>query len=73
MNTVRIYLDEVIEGEQRDALVHSVQSIQHVVDVELSDRDPHELVVEYHAQQNMPVKLIEALRSQGYHPDILSA
>lgn len=73
MNSVRIYIDEELDGDRRNALIDTIQSIQHVVDVELSDRDPHEFLVEYHAQKNLPVRLIEVLRARGYHPDILSA
>lgn len=73
MNSVRIYIDEVLDSGRREALIRTIQSLQHVVDVELSEQDFHELVVEYRAQENLPISLIEALRSNGYHPDILSA
>lgn len=73
MNSVRIYIDEALDRDRRNALIHTIQSVQHVVDVELSEKDPHEFVVEYQAQKNLPVRLIEVLRAQGYHPDILSA
>jgi hypothetical protein len=47
--------------------------VTHVVDVEIGENDPHELVIEYEEHHNMPIKIIEVLRSEGFHPDILSA
>lgn len=73
MNTVRIYIDENLDTSHLHGLKQMIEAIPHVVDVEVSDKEPHEVVVDYEEQKNMPVKLIELLRNQGYHPDILSA
>ena len=73
MNTVRIYIDEYLNASRQQGLKRVLQDIPHVQDVELSEQDPHEIVVDYDAEQNLPVRLIEVLRQQGYHPDILSA
>ena len=73
MNTVRIYIDENLDAYHLRSLKQAIQDIPHVLDVTFSEKEPHEVMVEYDAQQNMPVKIIETLRQQGYHPDILSA
>jgi hypothetical protein len=73
MNTVRIYIDETLDTSRQQGLKQLIKDIPHVLDVAVSDREPHEVVVEYEEQQNMPVRLIEVLRKQGYHPDILSS
>ena len=73
MNTVRIYIDENLDTSNLRDIKQMIEAIPHVVDVEVSDKEPHEVVVDYEEQKNMPVKLIEVLRQQGYHPDILSA
>lgn len=73
MNTVRIYIDENLDTSHLRGIKQMIEAIPHVVDVEVSDKEPHEVVVDYEEQKNMPVKLIEVLRNQGYHPDILSA
>jgi cell division protein FtsX len=73
MNTLRIYIDENLDSERLKNLRQIIQTVPHVVDVEFSDKDPHEVMVEYEAQQNLPMTLVEMLREQGYHPDILSA
>lgn len=72
MNTVRIYIEENLDAKRLKSLKQLIQKIPHVLDVEFSAQEPHEVVVEFEEQQNMPVKLIEVLRRQGYHPDILS-
>jgi len=73
MNTVRIYIDENLDSYRIQGLKQTIEKIPHVLDVEISEKEPHEVVVDYEEQQNLPVKLIEILRQQGYHPDILSA
>lgn len=73
MNSVRIYIDENLDRSRLQGLKQIIQDIPHVIDVEISDKEPHEVVVDYEEQQNMPVKLIEVLREKGFHPDILSA
>ncbi len=70
MNTIRVYIDEKIDRQQ---LEHLLMGITHVVDVEIEENDPHELVIEYEEHHNMPIKIIETLRSEGFHPDVLSA
>ena len=73
MNTVRIYIDEKLDTTHMHGLRQMLRNVPHVVDVAISDKEPHEVMVDYDERQNMPVKLIEVLRRQGYHPDILSA
>jgi len=70
MNTIRVYIDEKPDGQQLEDLL---MGITHVVDVETAENDPHDLVIEYEEHHNMPIKIIETLRSEGFHPDILSA
>jgi hypothetical protein len=70
MNTIRVYIDEKLDGQQLEDLL---MGITHVVDVETAENDPHDLVIEYEEHHNMPIKIIEMLRSEGFHPDILSA
>lgn len=70
MNTIRVYIDEKFDAQRLNNLL---MCVTHVVDVEFGKDDPHELVVEYEEHHNMPIKIIEVLRSEGFHPDILSA
>lgn len=72
MNTVQIYIDEKLDVEQLKRLKQLLMDISHVVDVEISSNAPHGFVVEYEEHHDMPVLLIETLRGEGLHPDIIS-
>jgi len=72
MNTVQIYLDEKLDIEQLKKLKQLLLDISYVSDVEISTHDPHGFVVEYEEHHDMPVLLIETLRGEGLHPDIIS-
>ncbi len=73
MNTVRIYIEENLNTQRRGDLVKMIEKLPHVVDVEIGDNEPHEVVIDYEEHHNMPMQLVEVLRQQGYHPDIISA
>jgi len=73
MNTVRIYIDEELDISSLYGVKRLIQTIPHIHDVAVSDKELHEVMVDYEERQNMPVKLIETLRKNGLHPDILSA
>ncbi len=72
MNTVQLYIEENLDASRQDELRKMLMNLPHVADVEISINSPHEFVVEYEEHQNMPMKIIEALKSKGYHPDIFS-
>ena len=72
MNTIRIYIDETLDVQHVESIDKLLTSINHVGDVEFGRDDPHELVVEYDEQFDMPIRIAEALREKGYHPDIVS-
>lgn len=73
MNTVRIYIDENLDQPKRSKLEKMIKGIPHVVDVKFGRNEIHEVVVDYDAHANIPVLLINTLRQQGFHPDIISA
>lgn len=73
MNTVRIYIDEDLDQQKRTELESFIREMSHVVDVGIGKNEPHEVVIEFEEHHNMPMMLIERLRAQGFHPDIISA
>jgi len=73
MNAVRIYIDEDLNQPMRSKLESTIKKLPHVVDVEFGRNESHEVVVEFEGHVNMPVMLINTLRRQGFHPDIISA
>ena len=72
MNTIRIYVDENLNAKNVENIDKLLKSINHVEDVEFGRDDPHELLVEYDEHYDMPIRIAEALRAKGYHPDIVS-
>ena len=72
MNTIQIYIDEKLDVEQLKRLKQLLMDISHVVDVEISRNAQHGFTVEYDEYHDMPVLLIETLRGEGLHPDIIS-
>jgi len=70
MHIVRIYIDEEFDKQR---VSEFLMAMSHVVDVETGKNDAHELVIEYEENHDMPKIIIEALRNEGFHPDILSA
>lgn len=72
MNTIRIYVDENLDTQNVENIDRLLKGMNHVGDVEFGRGDPHELLVEYDDKFDMPIKITEALREKGYHPDIVS-
>jgi len=72
MNTIQLYIEENLNSEALEKLKTLLMQIEHVVDVELSSKFPHELVIEYEENYDMPINIIEILKAEGYHQDIFS-
>lgn len=73
MNAVRIYVKENLDTQNVENIDKLLKGITHVGDVEFGKYDQHELLVEYDEKFDMPIRIAEALRENGYHPDIISA
>ena len=72
LNTIRIYIDENLDVQHVESIDKLLKSIDHVGDVKFGRDDLHELLVEYDEHFDMPIRITEALREKGYHPDIVS-
>lgn len=73
MNSITIYIDESLTTREIVKLKHEILAIPHVMDVEHPRHDPHDLTIDYEAHASLPGLVLEKLRSQGLHPDIISA
>lgn len=73
MNSITIYIDESLTTREIVKLKHDILAIPHVMDVEHPRHDPHDLTIDYEAHTSLPGLVLEKLRSQGLHPDIISA
>jgi len=72
MNSIQLYIDENLDEKSRTRLRIMLMEIEHVKDVEISSQSPHEFVIDFEEHHNMPMKIISALKAEGYHPDIFS-
>ncbi|MBD3669521.1 MAG: hypothetical protein HUJ29_02020 [Gammaproteobacteria bacterium] len=73
MHTIQLYIDENLNANQIDELRTTLMGVPHVVDVEFSVRDSHDMLVEYEEHRGMPMDILHSLRSVGLHPDVVSA
>ncbi|MGD8783818.1 MAG: hypothetical protein PVG75_05245 [Thioalkalispiraceae bacterium] len=72
MNSVQLYIEEDLDEKTIANIKSMLMAIEHVVDVEISNKSPHEFVIDFEEHHNMPMRIIESLKEQGYHPDIFS-
>jgi hypothetical protein len=72
MSTVCIHIDEGLNEQELEAIRTELMHIPHVRHVALNPRMPHDLVVEYDAHCNMPIKILHRIERRGLHPDIVS-
>lgn len=73
MNSITVYIDESLNNSEIEKIKNELLAIPHVTDVEHPLNDEHDFTIEYEAHSSLPGLVIETLRSQGLHPDIISA
>jgi hypothetical protein len=74
MHSVHLYIHENLDSKGLGKVKDMITHIPHVVDVGVSDKDPHDLFVDYEEREHdIPMKIMEALEKEGLHPDIVSA
>ncbi len=72
MNSIQLYIEENLDEKNIELIKKMLMEIEYVKDVEISRQSPHEFVIDFDEHHNMPMKVIEALKAEGYHPDIFS-
>ena len=73
MNTVQVYIEETLNASRLQDVKNMMMTIPHVHNVEFNDELPHDMLVEFDANHNVPITIVEKLESEGIHPDIISA
>ncbi len=73
MNTVQVYIEETLNASRLQDVKDIMMTIPHVHNVEFNDELPHDILVEFDANYNVPITIVEKLESEGIHPDIISA
>ena len=73
MNTVQVYIEESLNASRLQDVKKMMMTIPHVHNVEFNNEMPHDILVEFDANHNVPIAIVEKLESEGIHPDIISA
>ncbi|VAW97097.1 hypothetical protein MNBD_GAMMA21-848 [hydrothermal vent metagenome] len=72
MNTIQLYIEESLDSVKINTLKNHLIDIEYVNDVEVSSNSPHYFLIEFEEHHGLPMKILEAIKEEGYHPDIYS-
>jgi hypothetical protein len=72
MHTVYIHIDENLDHDNLASLQSDLRKIKHITDVEVNDKTPHDVLVEFEEQHISPMAILDALSKRGVHADIMS-
>ncbi|VAX10483.1 hypothetical protein MNBD_GAMMA25-1403 [hydrothermal vent metagenome] len=73
MHAVQVYIEETLNASRLQDVKNIMLTIPHVHNVEFNNKIPHDMLVEFDANHNVPIMIVEKLESEGIHPDIISA
>lgn len=71
MHTISVYIDETVNTIEVDGLRQEMMSAPHVKNVELRPEKPHDMLVEFDEHHNVPMNVLDILKSHGLHADIV--
>jgi hypothetical protein len=73
MHTIYIHIDENLDETRLRSLSDDLRNVNHIVDVEISSRTPHDMLVEFEEHHISPMAILRELNRHGVHADIMSA
>ena len=74
MHTIQIHINENISSREIGRLKNYLMQIPHITDVEMCQREPHDILVEYEEHRGvMPMDIVNSIKKMGYHTDVISA
>ena len=71
MVDVTIHIDESLDHDKRATLVEKVRKHEGVIGVGHHDEKPHLMVVEYNPDQTSSKNLLELVKSDGIHAELV--
>jgi hypothetical protein len=71
MVDVTIHIDESLDHDKRKSLVETLRKQEGVISVGHRDEKPHLLVVEYNPDQTSSKVLLERVKSDGIHAELV--
>ena len=73
MHTIYIHIDENLDEDGMRSLSNELMGMDHIVDVEINARTPHDMLVEFEEHHISPMAILRELTKHGVHADIMSA
>ena len=73
MHTIQVHIDEDLSEQQLEKIISSLLDLPHITDVVCSQKDPHDLLIDYEEKYNAPIEVMHNLHGIGLHSDITSA
>lgn len=73
MHSIQVYIDEELDINSLQDLKAMMMNLPHVTNVEINEKTPHDVLVEYEEHFNIPMLVMDKLHHRGLHPDIISA
>ena len=73
MHTVYIHIDEHLDHDAMRSLQGDLSQLHHVSDVEVSDKTPHDILVEFDEAHITPMAILREPGRHGLHADVVSA
>lgn len=71
MHSINVHIDETISSKDIDTLRRKLLGEPHVNNVEMRAGMPHDILVEFEEDQDVPMHVLEMLKSRGLHADIV--
>jgi len=68
---VTLHVDEALGAEERNSLVEQLRAMDGVVSVSNPDAKPHLTIVEYNPASIKADQLLEKVRSNGVHAELI--
>ncbi len=71
MVDVTIHIDESLDHDKRESLVDRIRQHEGVIAIGHHDERPHLLVVEYNPDQVSSKELLETVKNEGIHAELV--
>jgi hypothetical protein len=72
MHTIYIHIDEKLDEGGMRSLQQDLQGMNHVTDVEISNKTPHDILVEFEEDHITPMQILQEFGRRGIHADIMT-
>jgi hypothetical protein len=71
MHSINVHIDENLSTMDINGLRNRLLEDPHVRNVEMRSEMPHDMLVEFDAHHEVPVHVLDMLKAQGLHADIV--